>query len=187
LLQKVKSILLKDSFKQVGAYTITGSLCKAISFAALPFFVNTLSEGDIGILNIFSNCIVFLTPIISMGVLFTISIDYFKLPKEKYAQLFSTVLIIPLVLSLLLLPVLYVFRIPLERAFNFQHAFFWLIPVSLFINFCFEAFIILMRNQNNVKLFTIVSLLKILLEIGLSVGFIVFIRRSNRRYVFLLY
>jgi len=173
LLQNLQSILLKSSLKQVGAYTITASLCKAISFAALPFFVNTLSEGDIGLLNIFANSIVFLTPVVSMGVLYTISIDYFKLPKEQYATLLSTGLMIPVVLSLILFPALYLFRTPLENAFNFQPAFFWLIPLCLFFNFCFEAFIILMRNQNNVKLFTIVSLVKIVLEIGLSIIFII--------------
>ncbi|MBC7888528.1 MAG: oligosaccharide flippase family protein [Ferruginibacter sp.] len=178
MLQNIKFFLFKNPFKQVGIYTISGSLCKAISFAALPFFVNTLSEGDIGILNIFSNCIVFLTPIISMGVLYTISIDYFKLSKENYAKVFSTSLIIPAVLSLLLLPVLYIFRSPLEKNLSFQHDFFWLIPLCLFFNFCFEAFVILMRNQNHVRQFTIVSLLKILLEIALSIGFILFIYQN---------
>jgi O-antigen/teichoic acid export membrane protein len=188
LLQKIRSILLKDSIKQIGAYTITGSLCKALSFAALPFFINTLSEGDIGILNIFGNCIVFLTPIISMGVLYTISVDYFKLPKEAYAKALSAGLVIPVVLSLLLLPGLYIFRAPLERIFNFQPGFFWLIPLCIFFNFCFEAFIILMRNQNNVKLFTIISLLKILLEISLSIVLIVFIYRNwySRALAFLI-
>jgi hypothetical protein len=81
LLQKLKSIFYTSSFRQVSLYTITGTLTKIISFAALPFFVNTLSEGDIGILNIFNSSIIFLTPIISMGALYTISVDYFKLTR----------------------------------------------------------------------------------------------------------
>ena len=159
-------------------YTLTGSLCKTISFAALPFFVNVLSEGDIGILNIFSNCIVFLTPIISMGVLYTISIDYFKLHKAEYARVFSTGLLIPVMLSILLIPVLFLLRAPLEKAFNFQPAFLWLIPMGLVLNFCFEAFIILIRNQNKVKLFAIVSLMKVVIEISLSVLFILWLWHS---------
>ena len=113
-----------------------------------------------------------------MGVLYTISIDYFKLSKENYARVFSTGLIIPVMLSFLLMPLLWFFRAQLERAFNFQWDFFWLIPISLLLNFCFEAFIILIRNQNNVKLFAIVSFLKVLLEVGLSVVFIIFIYRN---------
>ncbi|MES2893439.1 MAG: oligosaccharide flippase family protein [Bacteroidota bacterium] len=178
MFQKLQSILLKHSFRTVGAYTITGAFTKAISFAALPFFINTLSEGDIGILNIFSNCIVFLTPIISMGVLYTISIDYFKLSKERYAVVFSTGMIIPAVLSVLLIPLLYIFKAPLEKSFNFQYDFFWLVPISLFLNFCFEAFIILLRNHNRVKLFTVVSFLKVLVEIGLSILFVLFIYKN---------
>jgi O-antigen/teichoic acid export membrane protein len=178
LFQNLKSILLKDSFKQVGVYTITGSLSKIISFCALPFFVNTLTAGDIGILTIFSNSIVFLSPIISLGVLYTISIDYFTLPKEKYSIVFSTSLVVPVFFCVLLIPLLYIFKVPLEKTFNFQQPFFWLIPACLFLNFCFEAFAILMRNKNEVRLFAIVSLIKVLLEIGLSILLIIFIYRN---------
>ena len=175
MLQKIQSILLKSSFRQVGLYTVTGALSKVISFAALPFFVNTLTEGDIGILNIFNSSIVFLTPVISMGVLYTISVDYFKLSKPDYAAVFSTSLIIPAFFSFLLIPVFYIFWQPLDRAFSFQYEFIWLIPLSLFCNFCFEAFIILLRMQNNLKLFATISLLKMLVEIVLSVLLLIYI------------
>lgn len=113
-----------------------------------------------------------------MGVLYTMSIDYFKLPKEKYAVVFSTSLIIPLVFCIILMPVLYVFRIPLENQFQFQYNFFWLIPVCLFLNFCFEAFIVIIRNQNKVVLFTKAYILKVVVEIGLSIIFILFFYKS---------
>jgi len=145
-----------------------------ISFAALPFFVNTLSEGDIGILNILNSSIIFLTPIISMGALYTISVDYFKLTKPDYATVFSTSLLIPVVVSLLLIPLFFIFWQPLHRAFSFQRQFIWLIPVCLFLNFCFEAFIILLRVQNKVKLFATITLLKIIVEISLAIALILF-------------
>lgn len=110
-----------------------------------------------------------------MGVLYSISIDYFKLPKAEYAKVFSTGLIIPAILSLLMAPILYLFQDTLEQVFNFQRQFFWLIPICLFLNFCFEAFIILIRNQNKVKLFAVVSILKVVTEIALSVAFIIWL------------
>jgi len=113
-----------------------------------------------------------------MGVLYTISIDYFKLHKAEYARVFSTGLLIPVMLSILLIPVLFLLRAPLEKAFNFQPAFLWLIPMGLVLNFCFEAFIILIRNQNKVKLFAIVSLMKVVIEISLSVLFILWLWHS---------
>ena len=174
LLQKLKSISGTSSFRQVSLYAITGTLTKVISFAALPFFVNTLSEGDIGILNIFNSSIIFLTPIISMGALYTISVDYFKLTKPDYATVFSTSFLIPAMVSLLLIPLFFIFWQPLSRAFSFQHQFIWLIPVCLFLNFCFEAFIILLRIQNKVRLFATITLLKIVVEISLAVILILF-------------
>ena len=123
-----------------------------------------------------------------MGILYTISIDYFILPKDKYAIAFSTSLIVPVFLCFLLVPLLYIFKAPLEKTFNFQQPFFWLIPACLFFNFCFEAFTILMRNKNNLRLFAIVSLLKVFLEIGLSILLILFIYRNwhSRAFGFLL-
>ena len=123
-----------------------------------------------------------------MGVLYTISIDYFKLPKIEYAKVFTTGLFIPFVFSILLVPLLYFFQLPLERAFNFQPNFFWLIPVCLFLNFCFEAFIILVRNQNNVTLFSLVSFLKVIMEVCLSILFIVWLYQNwySRALAFLL-
>jgi len=178
LLQKLQSLVQKNSFKQVGLYTAAGTLAKVISFAALPFFVNVLSEGDIGILNIFNSSIVFLTPIISMGVLYTISVDFFKLPKEDYARVFSTGFLIPIVFSILLVPVFYIFREPLLRTFNFQYQFIWLIPLCLFLNFCYEAYIILLRMNNKARQFAFMSLLKITVEILLSILLVVYVYQN---------
>lgn len=113
-----------------------------------------------------------------MGVLYTISVDYFKLPRADYAKVFSTSLIIPAVFSLLLVPVLYSLQGILAAAFSFDPSFVWLIPFCLFLNFCFEAFIILVRNQNNIRLFTIVSFLKAGIEIALSIVLIVWLYQS---------
>ncbi|WP_255153864.1 oligosaccharide flippase family protein [Ferruginibacter sp. HRS2-29] len=162
----------------MGLYTAAGTLAKVISFAALPFFVNVLSEGDIGILNIFNSSIVFLTPIISMGVLYTISVDFFKLPKEDYARVFSTGFLIPIVFSLLLVPVFYIFREPLLRTFHFQYQFVWLIPLCLFLNFCYEAYIILLRMNNKARQFAFMSLLKITVEITLAIILVVFVYQN---------
>lgn len=178
MLTKIYSLLSKNSFRQVGLYTITGALTKIISFAALPFFVNTLSEGDIGILNIFSSTIVFLTPIISMGVLYSLSVEYYKQTREQYAVLFSTSLIIPALLSLILIPVFFIITPYLSGTFHFQYNFFWLIPACLLLNFIFEAFIILLRLHNNLRLFSAVSLLKVFTEIIVSVLLIYFVSQT---------
>jgi O-antigen/teichoic acid export membrane protein len=75
---------------------------------------------------------------------------------------------------LLLIPLFFIFWQPLSKAFSFQQQFIWLIPVCLFLNFCFEAFIILLRIQNKVRLFATITLLKIIVEISLAVILILF-------------
>ena len=172
------SILSRSSTKQVGLYTVTGTLTKVLSFAALPFFVNTLSEADIGILNIFSSTIVFLTPVISLGALYTLSVDYFKVSRQEYSKVFSTSLLIPVIACVLMVPILFGFYPALSRSFHFQPQFFWLIPACLLLNFFFEAFVLLLRLHQKPKLFATISVLKVALEIGVAVLFIIFISKT---------
>lgn len=109
-----------------------------------------------------------------MGALYTISVDYFKLSKSDYASVFSTSLLIPLLISLLLISLFFIFRQSLSRTFSFQQQFIWLIPVCLVLNFCFEAFIVLLRIQNKFRVFATITLLKIIIEISLAVLLILF-------------
>lgn len=175
---KLIEILKRKSFKDVGLYTLTNFLTKALSFVALLFFVNILTVGDIGILNIFSNSIVFLTPVISLGVTYTISVEYFKLSKNEYSKVFSSSLIIPVAVTLIVIPILYFFRTPLFKAFEFQWEFIWLVPMCLLFNFCFDVLIILLRMENKVKLFSGISLLKIGVELLFSFVFILFLYKT---------
>lgn len=175
---KLVEILKRKSSKDVGLYTLTNFLTKALSFVALLFFVNILTVGDIGILNIFSNSIVFLTPVISLGVTYTISVEYFKLSKNDYSKVFSSSLVIPVAVSLIVVPVLYFFRTTLFKTFEFQWEFIWLVPVCLLFNFCFDVFIILLRMENKVKLFSGISLLKIGVELLFSFIFILFLYKT---------
>lgn len=169
MLPKLLTSVSKKSFTQVGMYTATAAITKVISFVFLPFFVNTLSEGDVGILNIFGSTIVFLTPVLSMGVLYTISVDFFKVSKEEYPLVFSSSLFVPVLFSIVMLPLLYLFFPVLSRTFSFQQNFIWLIPACVLLNFFFEVFITLLRLSRNVNYFAIISTLKVVLEIGIAV------------------
>lgn len=169
MLPKLLTSVSKKSFTQVGMYTATAAITKVISFVFLPFFVNTLSEGDVGILNIFGSSIVFLTPVLSMGVLYTISVDFFKVSKEEYPLVFSSSLLVPVLFSIVMFPLLYLFFPVLSSAFSFQQNFIWLIPACVLLNFFFEVFITLLRLSRNVNYFAIISTLKVVLEIGIAV------------------
>ncbi|MCO5286236.1 MAG: lipopolysaccharide biosynthesis protein [Chitinophagaceae bacterium] len=164
----LREILKNKSVKAIGLYTTTNFFTKSISFVALLFFVNILTEGDIGILNIFSNTIVFLTPVISLGVTYTISVDYFKIPRKEYASIFSTAIFIPVILALISGVAIYIFRHSLFSTFQFQPEFIWLIPICLIFNFFFDTFAILLRMENRVKSFSTIQLSKIIIELSLA-------------------
>ena len=174
-----KSAFTKGSaLSQLGAYTLTNFLTKFISFAALPLFVNFLTEADIGILSIFSNSIVFLTPILSMGILYTISSDYFKYDRNVFAKRFSSVVLLPFALSLICAGVIFLLFDILQSKFNYHPAFIWMIPCCTVLNIYFEAYLILCRNENNVKLFTLTCIIRSVMEITIAILLIMAVEKS---------
>ncbi|MCW5914789.1 MAG: oligosaccharide flippase family protein [Chitinophagaceae bacterium] len=164
--------LNRKSIKSVGIYTLAGFWNKAISFIALLFFINILSEGDMGILNIFSTSIAFLTPVISMGSFYTITVDYFKMPKKEYSTLFTSSLIIPGILVLVLPIPLYIFSGPLSRTFEYQKEFFWLIPTCLLLNYCFEIFQRLLIIEKKIRKVAQITIIRTFSEVLFSLLFI---------------
>lgn len=161
--------LNKKSLQQVGIYTTSGFISKGLSFLALPLFVNLLSEGDIGILSIFSNSIVFFTPIIGLGISYSISIDYFKTSKKEFKSVFSTIVWLPLFISLFVATTLYILLPTLNTYFYYQSVFIWLIPICTLFNIYFELFLLLTRYEKKTFIFAGSSLLKLLIELALAI------------------
>src|SRR4029078_3103872 len=88
----VKSRHNSPALKTMGIYTVTNFFGKGLSFLLLPLFTNPkyLSPADNGLLSLFSQAIIFLVPFISLGLLQSASVDYFKLDKKKFADVCPT-------------------------------------------------------------------------------------------------
>jgi O-antigen/teichoic acid export membrane protein len=76
-------------YKQV--YIYFGSYCinAALSLVLVAVLTHKLMPPDYGIINLYSAFIVFLTPFVSGGILYPLSVEYFKRPEETYSEYFS--------------------------------------------------------------------------------------------------
>lgn len=76
--------------KSFGIYTVAGILGKVASFLLLPFFTHYLSEGDYGIINIFTSSVYFIIPFMAVGIGETFSVEYPRFTKEEMVKFIST-------------------------------------------------------------------------------------------------
>lgn len=153
-------------------YMFTSFFGKGIAFLLLPYFTNVLSKEDMGKVTLFSGAMLFLIPFISMGLLQSASIEYFKLDKKEFRNFFTTSLLLPVGMLLLSLIVFYFGRDILITKNKFPASFVWAIPVITFFSFLNQHVINMIRNEENKKLFMIVSFGRLFLEIAVAVFFI---------------
>ncbi len=161
-----------SQLKSIAIYTFSNFFNKGISFLLLFYFAHVLTESDFGILNLFSNSILFLMPFISMGILQSANTEFFKLGKREFKNFFSSTLLMPVALTLLSILLLLAFKSQLQQRYPFPSVFILLIPVITLFTFLNEHLINMVRNSNDPFKYLFINIGRLLAEITLAVFFI---------------
>lgn len=156
------------ALKAVGIYTFSNFFTKAISFASLPLFTYILDKRDFGIISIFSSSIGLLVPFVSLSIIYSTSTDFFKMGKKQFASFISSTAVFPLIMMIVSVLVFYFFFPFFEKNFGFHPLFIWLLPLVTYSNFLFEQNLVLIRNNNEAKLYLWLNVLKVTLELGVA-------------------
>jgi len=158
--------------RSVAVYTISNFASKGISFLLLFYFAHILTESDFGMLNLFSNSILFLMPFVSLGILQSVNTEYFKKEKKEFSQFFSTTLVLPMVVTLLAMGLFFIFRTQLQQRYAFPAAFVVMIPLITLFNFLNEHLINMVRNSGDPVKYLFINTGRLLAEITLAVFFV---------------
>ena len=158
--------------RSVAVYTFSNFVSKGISFLLLFYFAHALTETDFGLLNLFSNGILFLMPFVSMGILQSVNTEYFKKDKKEFSHFFSTTLVMPMFVTLFAMGLFFLFRGQLQQRYSFPTVFVVLIPLITLFNFLNEHLINMVRNSNNPMKYMFINIGRLLAEITLAVFFI---------------
>lgn len=157
-------------------YTFTNFFSKAASFLLLFIFTNPvyITPSENGLLSLFSNSMLFLMPFLSMGIVHSVSADYFKLEKNEFKSFFSTSFIMPVAVMFISMALLYFFRDALKDHYGFPYMFTWLIPLVTFLIFCNEQLLSMARNNQEPQVYMKANIGKTILELGISVVLVVY-------------
>ncbi|MFZ4058243.1 MAG: lipopolysaccharide biosynthesis protein [Ferruginibacter sp.] len=161
-----------EQAKSIAIYTFSNFFNKGVSFLLLFYFTHALLESDFGLLSLFSNSILLLMPFVSMGILQSVNTDYFKMEKAPFKDFFTTTLIMPIVVTLLIVITAFFLRHQLHSRYSFPNIFIVLIPVITFFNFLNEHLINMVRNNNEPIKYLIINVGRLMAEIALAVFFI---------------
>lgn len=173
--QSLKNQYKSPALRSMGIYTITNFFGKGLSFLLLPLFTNPkyLSPADNGLLSLFSQAVIFLMPFISLGILQSASVDYFKLDQKKFRDFCTTGFFLSSVMTILTLVVFFIFKNFFFHKYSFPKIFLWAIPLIAFMTFCYELLLLFLRNRNNATAYMRTNIFKISTELGLAVTLVV--------------
>ena len=159
--------------KQVYIYFSTYFVNAALSFATVSLLTHYLTTYDYGIINLYSSFLIFLMPFISGGILYPLSVEYFKRPRETYNNYFTNAQTIPLISLILFTILCIVFQYPLSRFLKVSPVWIWIMPATAWWIMINESAMMITRNKNKPFQFAFFSVGKNVGEILLTVGLVI--------------
>ncbi|HEX7905927.1 MAG TPA: polysaccharide biosynthesis C-terminal domain-containing protein [Chitinophagaceae bacterium] len=165
-------------FKHFTLYTIVGFLNPAINFFLTPLLSHHLLPADYGLLSLFNTYITLVIPLISVVAYALLSVEYYK---EKdpavYASKFVSIQIIPVInfiwMAILGWSLFYQYADVIELR-NVDRI--WVVVILLisFSTVYVDTLFTFLVIQRKVGLYTVYCIVRVLLEAGLTIWFIVY-------------
>jgi len=154
--------------KSASVYFFTYAINAGISVVTISILTRYISPADYGIVNLYASFLLLLTPLISGGTLYPVSVEFFKKERKDYRVYFSNVLILLAVILLVVFGVVAACSPLIAQRLHIPIGWIILAPLTAFFITINEISIILARDQNQPWVFTGFSLGKTVLETGLS-------------------
>jgi O-antigen/teichoic acid export membrane protein len=159
--------------KQVYIYFGSYFINAVLSFAIVSLLTHHLTTYDYGIINLYSSFLILLMPFITGGILYPLSVEYFKRPKETYNTYFTNAQVIPLISLVFFTLLCIVIQQPLSRFLKVSAVWIWIMPVTAWLIMINESAMMITRNKNRPFQFAFFSVGKNLAEIALTIGLVV--------------
>ena len=167
--------LRSSTFRSAGIYTFSSFLAKSVGFFLLFIYSNPLyiSVDENGLLNLLTSSIFIFMPFLSLGIIHSTSVDFFKLNKNEFKDSFTSGLLIPAIAMGVGVLVLFLFRNQLKSAYSFPVSFVFVIPFLTLLFFFTEQLLSLIRNNDEPVKYFKADLLRLIIEASLSIILVV--------------
>lgn len=167
-IQNIQRVARGIELRPATMYALSGAISKSVSFLLLLYFACTLSTGDFGRLAIFNAAILFLMPVVSMGITQSVSNAYFNSDKKSFSHFFSATLMVPAVATLLCMLLLFIFSKQMQEHYAFPAVLVAMIPLAVFFKCINSHMLAMVRNSGNAAKHLFISIGIALAEITLA-------------------
>ena len=175
LYKRMNLFFRSSTFRSAGIYTFSSFLAKSVGFFLLFIYSNPLyiSVDENGLLNLLTSSIFIFMPFLSLGIIHSTSVDFFKLNKDEFKDSFTSGLLIPAVAMGVGVLVLFLFRNQLKSAYSFPISFVFVIPLLTLLFFFTEQLLSLIRNNDEPIKYFKADFLRLIIEAALSIILVV--------------
>jgi hypothetical protein len=176
LFEKFNLLRRHKALRSVGLYTVSNFLTKSASFLLVFIFTNPrfITPAENGMLSLFNNFALFLKPIMMLGIIHSVGVDFFKLDKNTFRDSFTTGFFLSVLVAVLILVAFFLFRGYLNHQYGFSNGIIVAIPLVTFLFICFEQLQNILRSEQKPEMFMGASMTRLILEFGTSVILVVF-------------
>jgi O-antigen/teichoic acid export membrane protein len=158
--------------KQVIIYFSVTAVNAVLSFVITSLLTHQIEPGDYGRIYLYSSFLNFLTPFITVGILYPLSVEYFKRSHDSYSFYFSNAQVIPLI-SLAIFTVLCVaLQNPLAHLLKVPNVWIWIMPLTVWWLMINETSQMITRSNNKPFQYAFFSVGKNIAEILLTILFV---------------
>ena len=160
-------------FKSFSTYAVSSLLVSGIPFFVLPILTYYLSPYDYGQLTLFSTYVTILIPLISLGATGLIGIEYFKKRDREFSRLFSSVARFIFFNFLFVLILTLLFKNKLEIYLGLSPKWVLILPFIVFLSIIVETCYSMIINQKKSFLYGSISVSRTIIEVSLTLLFII--------------
>jgi O-antigen/teichoic acid export membrane protein len=158
--------------KQVLIYFSVTFINAVLSFVITSLLTHQIQPGDYGRIYLYSSFLNFLTPFITVGILYPLSVEYFKRSHDSYSYYFSNAQVIPLLSLTFFTVVCVALQNPLSHLLKVTNAWIWIMPFTVWWIMINDTSMMITRSNNKPFQFAFFSVGKNVAEILLTILFV---------------
>ena len=162
-----------DLIKSFSVYTFSSLITAGIPFLVLPILTFYLTPEDYGTLRLFSVYTIIMLPFIGLNAMGLPGIEFFRVNKNEFGKLFSTVLRLPVLLTIFYSIIIFIFKEPIAKLIELPSEWIWIIPVIAFLTFIAEAGMRMLINEKRASAYAIFSITRTIIEVSLTLLLVV--------------
>ncbi|HYV55246.1 MAG TPA: hypothetical protein VE933_11740, partial [Chitinophagaceae bacterium] len=158
--------------RQVYIYFIAYFLNAGLSFFTISILTRKIIPSDYGIINLYGSFITLLTPFITGGILYPLSIEYYKKTPEQYRVFFTNAQAIPVVTLAFFSVVCLILCWPISHFLRVTPLWVIFLPLTTWWIMNYEITLLLYRVKNKPWGFAFFSIGRNVAEISITIAMV---------------